>query len=64
MSANCGGINSINQRYVNNNELGNSHSGSVYSLDWTTGLDHWTGLVDWNTVLTFDPKNQLEWTFL
>ena len=20
--------------------------GSVYSLDWTTGLDHWTGLLD------------------
>ena len=21
-----------------------------------TGLDHWTGLLDWNTGLTFDPK--------
>ena len=23
------------------------------------GLDHWTGLLDWNTGLTFDPKNRL-----
>ena len=21
--------------------------GSLYSLDWTTGLDYWTGLLDW-----------------
>ena len=20
--------------------------GGIYSLDWTTGLDHWTGLLD------------------
>ena len=26
--------------------------GSVYSLDWTTGLDYWTGLLDWTTGLT------------
>ena len=25
------------------------HNGCIYSLDWTTGLDYWTGL-------TFDPK--------
>ena len=23
-------------------------------LDWTTGLDYWTGLLDWTTGLTFD----------
>ena len=22
-----------------------------------TGLDHWTGLLDWTTGFTFDPKN-------
>ena len=31
---------------------------AIYSLDWTTGLDHWTGLLDWATGLTFDPKNR------
>ena len=25
-----------------------------------TGLDHWTGLLDWNTGLTFDPKNSTQ----
>ena len=28
---------------------------SIYSLDWT-GSYHWTGLLDWNTGLPFDPK--------
>ena len=27
--------------------------GSLYSLDWTTGLDHWTGILDWNTGLDY-----------
>ena len=25
-----------------------------------SGLDHWTGLLDWNTGLTFDPKNSIQ----
>ena len=25
--------------------------GSVYSLDWTAGLDYWAGLQDWTTGL-------------
>ena len=24
-----------------------------YSVDWTTGLEHWTGLLDWNTGLDY-----------
>ncbi len=27
--------------------------GSLYSLDWTTGLDHWTGPLDWTTGLDY-----------
>ena len=30
-----------------------SEFGSLYSLDWTTGLDYWTGLLDWTTGLAF-----------
>ena len=26
--------------------------GSIQSLDWTGGLDRWTGLVDWTSGLT------------
>ena len=39
--------------------------GSLYSVDWTTGLDYWTGIA---TRLAFDPKNRavaiysLDWT--
>ena len=25
-----------------------------------SGLDHWTGLLDWNTGFTFDPKNSVQ----
>ena len=31
-----------------------SHIHGVYLF---TGLDHWTGILDWTTGLTFDPKN-------
>ena len=27
-------------------------TGRHYSVDWTTGLDYWTGLLDWTTELT------------
>ena len=27
--------------------------GSLYSLDWTTGLEYWTGLLDWSTAPNF-----------
>ena len=27
--------------------------GGYYSVDWTTGLEHWTGLLDWNTGLDY-----------
>ena len=29
---------------------------SVRGQSLFTGLDHWTGLLDWNTGLNFDPK--------
>jgi hypothetical protein len=28
----------------------------VHGVYLFTGLDHWTGLLDWTTGLTFDPK--------
>ena len=33
------------------------NKGCLYSLDWTTGLDYWTGLLD----SPFTPKQWLEW---
>ena len=27
-----------------------------------SGLDHWTGLLDWNTGLAFDPRNSIQKT--
>ena len=27
--------------------------GCHYSLDWTTGMEHWTGLLEWNTGLDY-----------
>ena len=32
----------------------------VYRQSLFTGLDHWTGLLDWNTGLAFDPKNGIQ----
>ena len=34
---------------------------SLYSLDWTTGLDYWTGLLDWTTGLDYW-TGLLDWT--
>jgi len=31
-------------------------------LDWTTGLDYWTGLLDWTTVLLDWTTVLLDWT--
>ena len=25
--------------------------GSLYSLEWTTGMDYWTGILNWSTGL-------------
>ena len=29
--------------------------GCMELVDWTAGLEHWTGTLDWNTGITFDP---------
>lgn len=29
--------------------------GCMELVDWTAGLEHWTGTLDWNTGMTFDP---------
>ena len=41
-------------------ELANSHHtegntihGSLYSVDWTTGLEYWIGLLDWFCTCAF-----------
>ena len=30
------------------NSLNNVNSGKVQTLDWTTGMDYWTGTLDWH----------------
>ena len=30
--------------------------GSLYSVDWTTGLDYWTGLLDYSTVNAYSSR--------
>ena len=41
------------------NTCNHSLHGSLYSVDWTTGLEYWTGLLD--SPLT--PKYQVKWSF-
>ena len=33
------------------------NSGCIHSLDWTTGLDYWTGLLDWTTHAQYSAAN-------
>ena len=40
--------------------LGSVGAGKVQTLDWTTGLDYWNGLLDWH-ILVFNFISYILW---